>query len=159
MNMLNLCCHCLLQQFIMYHIIINQQLNQSISDEHIAYTNYRALCRDYVNKSSDIQLLCDGQIVHHKPHNLMLLEDLDDIVTANSILKMVMQRLNIDIKQLKRILQDSELQLSNSRIDGWIRPVDDRRHIQMYHDELMVVIDLMLQCHQELIKTKNINNL
>lgn len=144
----------------MYHIIINQQLHQSVSDEHIAYANYRAICRDYLNKSLDVQLLHEKQVLHHKPSDFVFTDDDFDKVTPNCILKSVMNRLNIEIKQLKTILQESELQLSNSRIDGWIRPVDDRKYVKMHHDELLIVLDLMLQRYQELIKTpENITHL
>ncbi len=126
----------------MYHIFINQTLDHSVSDANIAYANYRAICRKFESKQSDIYLFLDEELLHHKKAGLMLLEDLDNQNT-NDVLMLTMQRLDIDNQQLKELINNSELKLSNSRISGWLLPVHNRKFVQMHHDELIVVMSLM----------------
>lgn len=157
--MLHLCYPCLVQYLAMFSILINDNVFQQVSDKNVAYANYRAICRDFKNKSSDIKLLSDDVVLHNKPANLMLLDDID-ATSANDILTMTMQRLNVDIKQLKKLLQDTDLMLSNSRIDGWIKPIHDRKFVKMNNDELLIVLDVMIKNNQAMIKSpENIVNL
>lgn len=123
----------------MYYIHIDNQTIHSISDKNIAYANYRALCRDYANKSSNIKLLHDDQIIHAKAADLLLLDELDN-TSANDVLFAVMSAANIDKKQLRGILSKTDLQVSKSRIDGWCRTSSDRKFVRLHNDELAVIL-------------------
>lgn len=138
--------------FAMYYIIVDDEVTQTISDRHVAYANYRAICRDFTNKSKQIKLLDGDAILHTKAANMQLLDNIDK-VSANDVLNVMMTGLNIDIKQLKTLIKDSQLQLSSSRIDGWIKDASDRKFVQMHNDELCAVAQLMLKSNQASIKS------
>lgn len=141
----------------MYQISINNQIAQTTASKQVAFANFRALCRDYKHKPDSIVLMLSGDVLHKKPENLQLIDDINK-TTSNEILKLVLKQLGIEVKQLKTILQDSTLNLSNSRIDGWLRHDDtDRRYTPMYNDELYAVLDILLDKNQSDIKSpKNI---
>ncbi|OOS24031.1 hypothetical protein B0681_08745 [Moraxella porci DSM 25326] len=135
-----------------YKIIIDGATSQAINDKATAYANYRAVCRDYANKPKKVELVQDGSVLSAKaPH--MMLRDSNDVFSANDVLCQAMQTLGINIKDLKDKIKTSELKLSNSRIDGWIRPSDDRHFVQMHNDELMAVIKLLLSDTVAMIKS------
>ncbi|MDO5651588.1 MAG: helix-turn-helix domain-containing protein [Moraxella sp.] len=136
----------------MYTILIDDQITQQLTDKAAAFANFRAYCRDYANKPKKIVLMCDDDILHTKTANMQLHDDVDEI-SANDILMSVMSQLNVDIKALKNLLPQSPLLLSNSRIDGWVRPRHDRRFAQMYNDELQIVLHLLLTQQQDAIKS------
>lgn len=138
--------------FTMYYIVIDDKVVQTISDRYVAYANYRAVCRDFINKPKQIKLLDNDTILHTKAANMQLLDNIDEVST-NDILGVAMNSLNIDVKQLKTLIKDSQLQLSSSRIDGWIKDASDRKFVQMYNDELYVILQLMLKSSQSAIKT------
>lgn len=135
-----------------YKIIIDGATSQVINDKATAYANYRAVCRDYVNKPKKVELVQDESVLSAKAPHMMLL-DSNDVFSANDVLCQAMQTLSINIKDLKDKIKTSELKLSNSRIDGWIRPSDDRHFVQMHNDELMVVIKLLLSDTVAMIKS------
>ncbi len=135
-----------------YKIIIDGATSQVINDKATAYANYRAVCRDYVNKPKKVELVQDESVLSAKAPHMMLL-DSNDVFSANDALCQTMQTLGINIKDLKDKIKTSELKLSNSRIDGWIRPSDDRHFVQMHNDELMVVIKLLLSDTVAMIKS------
>ncbi len=142
-----------LHSIIMYHIIINNKTVQSLENKQIAFANFRSLCRDYTNKPSSIKLMLDDEILHAKSADLQLLDDVDK-TSNNDILKLVLSQLNIDIKQLKLKLHNSELSVSNSRIDGWLRnDTNDRKYTAMYNDELYAVLNILLNDNQQSIKS------
>lgn len=132
----------------MYYIKIDGLTVKETNNQNVAWSLYRATARDYANKTAQITIEQDGQILHQKDVSRLLLDDVD-YATANDVLKTTMQCLNIDIKQLKKLLLDSELQLSNSRIDGWIRPVDDRKFVKLHNDELIVIIEMLLNYQKD----------
>lgn len=132
----------------MYYIKIDGLTVKETNNQNVAWSLYRATARDYANKTAQITIEQDGQILHQKDVGRLLLDDVD-YATANDVLKTTMQCLNIDIKQLKKLLLDSELQLSNSRIDGWIRPVDDRKFVKLHNDELIVIIEMLLNYQKD----------
>lgn len=135
-----------------YKIIIDGATSQVINDKATAYANYRAVCRDYVNKPKKVELVQDESVLSAKAPHMMLL-DSNDVFSANDALCQAMQTLGINIKDLKDKIKTSELKLSNSRIDGWIRPSDDRHFVQMHNDELMIVIKLLLSDTVAMIKS------
>lgn len=124
----------------MYYIFIDNKENQSTESMQIAFANYRALCRDFKNKQSKIVLMLDSNILHAKEAGLMLLDDVDE-TTNNQLLVLLMKKFNVDIKELKSMLKKTEVQLSNSRIDGWIRQEKDRKYVHIHNDELYIVIE------------------
>lgn len=130
-------------QSTMYHIKIKGSTVQQVANEQTAWANYRATCRQFENKPFSVELYTDDTLLHKKEMGRMLLDDVDNY-NANDVLILTMQRLNISIAELKKLLADTELSLSNSRIDGWIRDRTDRKYVQMHHDELMIAIDVML---------------
>ena len=126
-----------------YKIIIDGATSQAITDKATAYANYRAVCRDYDNKPKKVELVHDDSELSAKAPNMMLLDN-NDVFSANDVLCQAKQTLGINIKGLKDKIKTSELKLSNSRIDGWIRPSDDRHFVQMHNDELVAVLKLLL---------------
>lgn len=128
----------------MYTITIDNQTHSTTDSQAVAIANYRALARQYANKSVMIKLLKDGELMHERLPGKLLLDTLDEHVTANDILQQVMRRYDVDAKQLKALLKQTELTISGSRIDGWLRPADDRRYVQMHGDELLIVLDTLL---------------
>ncbi|WP_131669241.1 helix-turn-helix domain-containing protein [Psychrobacter pygoscelis] len=128
---------------IMYQVNINNQQYFITDNEHVAWSAYRAACREYDNKSKKVALLNDDRLLHAKAADLMLLDDVDS-VTANDLLKIIMQQLNIDIKQVKEIVKESGLPLSNSRVGSWTLPPDNRRYTQMHNDELAAILPYLL---------------
>lgn len=139
-------------QVMTYKIIIDGKTVQTINDKATAYANYRAVCRDYDNKPKKVELVQDDTALNSKAPHMQLL-DSNDIFTANDVLCHAMQTLGINIKGLKDKIKDSELKLSNSRIDGWIRPSDDRHYVQMHNDELIVVLNLLMSDTVAMIKS------
>lgn len=132
----------------MFIIKVNNAVIKETNNPNVAWALYRATARDYANKSAQITIEQNGEILHQKNADCLLLDDIE-YKTANDVLKATMQCLNIDIKQLKILLLDSELQLSNSRIDGWIRPVDDRKFVKLHNDELIVIIEILLNYQKD----------
>lgn len=128
---------------IMYSIKIKGSTVQQVASEQTAWANYRATCRQFENKPFLVELYTDDTLLHKKEMGRMLLDDVDNY-NANDVLILMMKRLNISIAELKKLLADTELSLSNSRIDGWVRDKTDRKFVQMHHDELMIAIDVML---------------
>lgn len=137
--------------FMTYKIKVSDRIIQVTDDKAIAYANFRSYCRNYDNKPLHIQLLDDEQILSSKPAGLQLLDD-NDVFNANDILRSVMQQLDVDLYCLKLLIKDSEFDISSSRIDGWTRAIHDRKFVQMHHDELVVVLGLLLAKAQGNIK-------
>lgn len=136
----------------MYYIKIKGVTVHQVINEQTAWANYRATCRKFENKPYLVELYSDDNLLHKKSMGDMLLDDVDNY-NANDVLILMMARLNISIVELKKLLADTELSLSNSRIDGWVRAKDDRKYVKIHHDELMVVIDAMLSKTNQLQKT------
>lgn len=126
-----------------YKIIIDGTTSQVINDKATAYANYRAVCRDYDNKPKKVELMQNNTILSAKAPHLMPLES-NDVFSANDVLCQTMQVLGINVKDLKNKIKTSELKLSNSRIDGWVRSSDNRHFVQMHNDELLAVLKLLL---------------
>lgn len=127
----------------MYYIKIKGSIVCQVINEQTAWANYRAICRQFENKPFLIELYADDVLLHKKDMGCMLLDDVDNY-NANDVLVLTMQRLNVSIAELKKLLANTDLSLSNSRIDGWVRVKTDRRYVQMHHDELIIAIDVML---------------
>lgn len=98
----------------MYSISINEQIVYATSNEYAAFAAYRSYCREFDNKPKTIILSDDGQRIHVKTAGQMLLEDVDK-VTTNELLKIIMQQIDIDIKDIKAIVKDLDLPLSASQ--------------------------------------------
>ena len=135
-----------------YKIIIDGTASQEINDKATAYANYRAVCRDYDNKPKKVELVHDDNVLSAKAPHMMLLDN-NDIFDANDVLCQTMKTLGINIKGLKDKIKTSELKLSNSRIDGWIRAKDDRHFVQMHNDELIAVLTLLMSDAQAAVKS------
>lgn len=131
---------------LMYKILIDNKVIEC-DDKNIAFANYRSFCRDYKNKSYHIKLMHNDILLHDKPANLQLLDDVD-AVTTNDLLSLLLECLDIDITELKKIISESDLQLSKSRVGSWTLPTDNRRYTQMHNDELAAVIKLLLTDRQ-----------
>lgn len=127
----------------MYYIKIKGSTVHQVSNEQIAWANYRATCRQFENKPFLVELYTNDTLLHKKEMECMLIDDVDNY-NANDALILMMRRLNISIAELKKLLANTDLSLSNSRIDGWVRAKSDRKYVQMHHDELLIVIDTML---------------
>lgn len=141
-----------LYHLLMYTIKINDIDHLKIDDKHTAWSNFRAIARQFEHKTADVSLFDADELIYQKPANRMLLDSADQ-ANANDVLKAVMQQLNIDIKQLKNLVADSYLQLSNSRIDGWMKAKDDRKFAELHNDELIVLLQLMIATFQTNCKT------
>ncbi|MFB6348541.1 helix-turn-helix domain-containing protein [Moraxella sp. ZJ142] len=135
-----------------YKIIIDGKTSQEIDDKAIAYANYRAVCRDYANKPKKVELVHHEALITNKAAHLQLLDD-NDVFSANDVLKHMMQLQNLNIKSLKDKIKTSQLKLSNSRIDGWLRTTDDRHYTQMHNDELIAVLSILMSDTQAQIKS------
>lgn len=139
-------------KMLMYTISINNQTVKQTSNSNTAWANYRSYARDRAHKSAIVSIAKDGTVLHQKDADKLLLDDLD-VVTANDVLNVVLSTLNIDNKQLKALVADSDLSISNSRIDGWTRDIYDRRYVDMHNDELAAILDLVLTDLQSSIKS------
>lgn len=141
---------------IMYTIKLGNQIIKQTNNHNAAWASYRSFARDFVNKQHEVTLLDDDTLLHQKKAGLMLLDDVNS-TTTNDLLKVVLSTLDIDNKKLKSLVADSELDVSNSRIDGWTRRIDDRKYTDMHNDELAIVLELVLSDLQSSIKSpKNI---
>lgn len=137
---------------LMYTIKIDGVTQQILDDQHIAWANFRAIARQFEQKPHTVALYDDDMLLLQKDAGRQLLDDADQ-ATTNDVLKAALTALSIDIKQLKDLIAHSPLQLSNSRIDGWIRSADDRKFVQMHNDELIAVLQLLLLSQQNTQKT------
>lgn len=127
-----------------YSIIINNDTVYTTDSERAAFAAYRAYCRKFANKQNGITLNNHETIIQAKRPNAMLLDDIDN-VTANDLLKIIMRELDIDIKNVKRVVKEIGLPLSNSRVGSWNLPSSNRRYTQMHNDELAVILPHLLQ--------------
>lgn len=141
---------------IMYTIKINNQTIKQTDNVNAAWATYRSFARDFKNKPELVTIAQDDAVLHQKDAGLMLLESVDR-VTANDLLNTMLATLEIDNKKLKSLIADSDLDISNSRIDGWTRQRGDRKFVEMHNDELVVVLELVLSDLQSSVKSpKNI---
>lgn len=136
----------------MYSIAINDNVIKQTENRAVAWASYRAVARDHTNKSACVSIALGDTILHQKPADLLLLDEVDT-VTTNDLLKITLARLGVDIKELKALVTNTELDLSNSRIDGWLRPSDDRKFVQLHNDEFAVILDALLASRQLLVKS------
>ncbi|OPH35176.1 transcriptional regulator [Moraxella atlantae] len=136
----------------MYIISINNHVVKQTDNPNIAWANYRSFARDQINKSANVTISKDGAILHQKDADKLLLEDIN-VVTTNDLFNLVLATLNFDSKRLKKLVADSDLSISNSRIDGWTRKIDDRRYVDMHNDELAAILELLLTDLQTSIKS------
>lgn len=139
----------------MYSISINEQIVYATSNEYAAFAAYRSYCREFDNKPKTIILSDDGQRIHVKTAGQMLLEDVDK-VTTNELLKIIMQQIDIDIKDIKAIVKDLDLPLSASRVGSWTLPPDNRRYTQMHKDELALLLPHLLKQNHKTAEVANL---
>lgn len=127
---------------IMYSIKINGNTIKQSEKSNVAWSLYRAIARLFENKPNHVQLFIDEELLHQKPSGLMLLEH-PDSVAVNDVLMTLVKTLDLSFPEVKTLIKDSELELSNSRIDGWFYPKDNRRFVQMYNDELEYLMPIL----------------
>lgn len=130
--------------FVMYTILINNQIKEQTTDKAVAFANFRAICRDYDNKPHHITLKHDDDVIHEKGADLQLLNDIDDC-TANDVLLAIINQLSMSSKDAKAIIKESQLNASNSRIDGWFCQPSNRKFVKLHHDELVHLIPYFLK--------------
>ncbi len=126
-----------------YQIIIDGKISQTINDKAVAYANYRAVCRDYANKPKKVELVQDDIVLNAKAPHLQLIDN-NDVFSANDVFISITKSIGLSVPAIKDIIKNSDLMLTNSRIDGWFYPKDNRRFVQMYNDELSYLIPLLL---------------
>lgn len=131
----------------MYSIKINDNIVKQIDKSTVAWSLYRATARLFENKPNHVQLFSDAELLHQKPSGLMLLEH-PDSAAVNDVLMTLVKTLDLSFPEVKSLIKDSELELSNSRIDGWFYPKDNRRFVQMYNDELEYLMPILAQYAQ-----------
>lgn len=131
----------------MYSIKINGNIVKQTHKSTVAWSLYRATARLFENKPNHVQLFSDAELLHQKPSGLMLLEH-PDSAAVNDVLITLVKTLDLSFPEVKSLIKDSELELSNSRIDGWFYPKDNRRFVQMYNDELEYLMPILAQYAQ-----------
>ncbi|MDH2272948.1 hypothetical protein [Moraxella porci] len=131
----------------MYSIKINGNIVKQTDKSTVAWSLYRATARLFENKPNHVQLYSDAELLHQKPSGLMLLEH-PDSAAVNDILMTLIKTLDLSFPEVKSLIKDSELELSNSRIDGWFYPKDNRRFVQMYNDELEYLTPILTRYAQ-----------
>lgn len=131
----------------MYSIKINGNTVKQTDKSTVAWSLYRATARLFENKPNHVQLYGDSELLHQKPSGLMLLEH-PDSAAVNDILMTLIKTLDLSFPEVKSLIKDSELELSNSRIDGWFYPKDNRRFVQMYNDELEYLTPILTRYAQ-----------
>lgn len=131
----------------MYSIKINGNIVKQTDKSTVAWSLYRATARLFENKPNHVQLYSDAELLHQKPSGLMLLEH-PDSAAVNDVLITLVNTLDLSFPEVKSLIKDSELELSNSRIDGWFYPKNNRRFVQMYNDELEYLMPILAQYAQ-----------
>lgn len=131
----------------MYSITINANIAKQTKESNVAWSFYRATARLFENKPNHVRLFINTKLLHQKPCGLMLL-DHPDSSSVNDVLIALVEMLNLSFPEVKILIKDSELDLSNSRIDGWFYPKDNRRFVQMYNDELEYLIPILVSYAQ-----------
>ncbi|OOS24029.1 hypothetical protein B0681_08735 [Moraxella porci DSM 25326] len=131
----------------MYSIKINGNIVKQTDKSTVAWSLYRATARLFENKPNHVQLYSDAELLQQKPSGLMLLEH-PDSAAVNDILMTLIKTLDLSFPEVKWLIKDSELELSNSRIDGWFYPKDNRRFVQMYNDELEYLTPILTRYAQ-----------
>lgn len=145
--MLHLYNLCFIHSLTMFIIKINNVVIKEISNQNIAWSLYRATARDYVNKPAQITIEQDGQILHQKDAGRLLLDDCD-YKNTNDVLLTLLKTLKIDIATAKQLIK-SHLDVSTSRVNGWFYPADNRKFTKLYHDELIVIIEILLNYQKD----------
>ncbi|MDO5652176.1 MAG: helix-turn-helix transcriptional regulator [Moraxella sp.] len=131
----------------MYKININGHTHQTTQDKQEAWVCYRAIASKNDNKPNLVELWHNDSRLYAKAPNMMLLETVGD-TSINDVLLIILKAADIDKKRFKELVKIHYPTISGSRVDGWCRPTDDRRHIPMQADDLVICLQAVCRLNK-----------
>lgn len=134
----------------MYYIKLNDDVISQTDDKMVAVINYRYLLHraDLKDNQYTATLLDDDVMIYqHQINSTTANIDLKSDVNANEIFLSLVQQKQLNVQDIKSIVQSTGLQVSNSKITGWLSQADNRRYQVMQYDELLVMLSQMIDYH------------
>lgn len=131
----------------MYYIKLNDDIISQTDNKVVAMINYRYLLHraDLKDNQNLATLLDNDEIMYqHKINSITANLDFKSDVNANEIFLSVVHQKQLKIQDIKNIVQSCGLQVSNSKITGWLSQPNNRRYQIMQYDELSVILAKMI---------------
>lgn len=135
-------------KLIMYVVKLDGQTIVETHNEVVAWASYRAtLKRGDLVKDRHVVSLLDNDVELHSLQvtNKSVNTDIGISISNNDIVKLVTDKFNFSPKDVKQMLADVGLTISNSKANGWFLASDSRKYQRVHDDELYLFIQSSLK--------------
>ncbi len=137
----------------MYHITLDDKKISSTNNKIIALINYRMLLKraDLPNNKHWASLYKDDKIIkketiNHRTASISIETD----ISTNEIFIQSVENMGVSVNQLKLLIKQIDLHITNSKLVGWLSKPSSRKYQPIQLDELYVMLDILTQAQAKI---------
>lgn len=131
----------------MYYVKLNDEVISTTEDLIVAMINYRYLLHSaHLSDNKYIATMLENSdiLYQHKINTQTAQMKFEKEMSTNHIFLELINKQNLSVNDLKAIIKETGLNVSNSKISGWLSQADNRRYQIMYNDELLIMLKAIL---------------